>query len=111
MGACNCLCVCLPDTPRAELQVDLVPPSLLPKLRRMVTIMITAQYAPAQQGYAALREKAVQQVQWAVFVVLSCCLAAVLTRFTRQTCRQVLGMCCIAWLHRGGHRLTPKAGG
>jgi hypothetical protein len=40
-----------------------VPGSLLPKLQRMVQLMITAQYAPAQHGYLALRERALQQVR------------------------------------------------
>ncbi|WIA09825.1 hypothetical protein OEZ85_009200 [Tetradesmus obliquus] len=49
------------DASRGELCLELVPPGLLPKLRRMVGLMIAAQYAPAQQGYTALRERALQQ--------------------------------------------------
>jgi hypothetical protein len=51
------------EASRAELALELVPGSLLPKLQRMVQLMITAQYAPAQHGYAALRERALQQVR------------------------------------------------
>lgn len=55
----------LADASRGELCLELVPPGLLPKLRRMVGLMIAAQYAPAQQGYTALRERALQQVRLA----------------------------------------------
>ncbi len=50
------------DATRSQLVRELVSPALLPKLRRMVELMIDAQYAPAQQGYGALRDKALQQV-------------------------------------------------
>eukprot|EP00879_Flechtneria_rotunda_P025217 GHRR01026787.1.p1 GENE.GHRR01026787.1~~GHRR01026787.1.p1 ORF type:complete len:607 (+),score=217.54 GHRR01026787.1:931-2751(+) len=45
-----------------ELVVHLVPPELLPKLRRMVGIMADAHYTPAQQGYTAARQKVLLQV-------------------------------------------------
>jgi hypothetical protein len=41
---------------------DLVPARLLPKLSRMVELMLQADYAPAQEGYISSRSRAIQQV-------------------------------------------------
>lgn len=49
-------------TKRAELTVDLIPSSMLPKLQRMVELMLEAGYEIAQQGYIQLRDKALHQV-------------------------------------------------
>jgi hypothetical protein len=70
MYLCRMLLLLPPvEASRAELALELVPANLLPKLQRMVQLMTTAQYAPAQHGYAALRERALQQVR----LDLKCC--------------------------------------
>eukprot|EP00878_Enallax_costatus_P013220 GHUV01013820.1.p1 GENE.GHUV01013820.1~~GHUV01013820.1.p1 ORF type:complete len:538 (+),score=189.34 GHUV01013820.1:921-2534(+) len=45
----------------AEATLDLIPSSVLPKLRRMVEIMLEAGYEIAQQGYIQLRDKVLHQ--------------------------------------------------
>lgn len=47
----------------AGLVKDMVPARLLPKLRRMVELMLQAEYAPAQEGYISSRSRAIQQVR------------------------------------------------
>jgi hypothetical protein len=58
------LCVCAGADP-PSLVKDMIPPSLLPKLQRMVGLMLTAEYAPAQEGYLSSRSRAIQQVKGA----------------------------------------------
>lgn len=89
----------LADASRGELCLELVPPGLLPKLRRMVGLMIAAQYAPAQQGYIALRERALQQVRLACHGAGICmqarwCVAAVL-RSACASCTDLVVMAAL----------------
>lgn len=49
---------------------DVVPRSLLPKLSRMVDLMLQAEYAPAQEGYVSARSRAIHQVSVMMSVVV-----------------------------------------
>jgi hypothetical protein len=52
-----------PGVDAAHLVKDMIPGSLLPKLRRMVELMLTAEYMPAQEGYISSRSRVIQQVR------------------------------------------------
>jgi hypothetical protein len=62
---CMLGCPCPAGADPPSLVKDMIPSSLLPKLQRMVGLMLTAEYAPAQEGYLSSRSRAIQQVKGA----------------------------------------------
>lgn len=46
----------------AEVSAEVIPSSMLPKLRHMVELMLEAGYEISQQGYIQLRDKGLHQV-------------------------------------------------